>query len=143
MHSSAKPYYAVQRLPPYANAIEWKRRAGREAPSKLIEIFTGSRGMAKASKVVDREKSLAGRYQIQPSALAVLPSGKSPSFYDWRFVEGLNVTVMPVGEPESDHTLLILIRLLIEAKAQIVCAELSGERLELFKPGEAGAVWRL
>jgi hypothetical protein len=130
-------------LPPYAKAIEWRRQAGRETPSQTVEIFTGSRGMAEASGIVDLENSFRGRCPIQPKPLAVLPFRQSPRRYAWSFAAGLNVAVSHAGEPEADRVLLALVRSLIEAGAQIVSVPLSGGRLELFKPGEGGIAWKL
>lgn len=138
------PHYSHSKpLPPYAKAIEWKRREGRETPSSSVEIYTGSGAMAKASRIVDLENSFRGRCRIVPDAFAVLPFEKNPGWYCWDFVRGLSAVVSISGQPETDITLLSLVRLLIEAQAAIVCVVLSGERLEIFRPGPGGGVWRI
>lgn len=146
-YANGPGHYAMptaKRLPPYARAVEWRRHANRKAPSTLVQVYTGSRAMAMAAAEIDREKRLGQNWGvIQPAALAVLPFEANPGHFDWRFAEGLSVAIIECGDPETDTTLLAMVRLLVEAGARVVSVLLSGGRLELFAPGPGGGVWRL
>ena len=55
----------------------------------------------------------------------------------------MNVAVVIRGEPESDLSVLNLAKLVIGSGAEIVAVPLSSNRMELFKSGKEGELWRL
>jgi hypothetical protein len=73
--------------------------------------------------------------------VAVLPYGAPPQQYDWGVVAGRDVAVTVVGAREPDVSLPHLVRLVLEAGAEIVAVPLAGG-LRLYRT-QGGSTWSL
>ena len=129
-HNTTNP--AEKPLPPYAVSATWRH-------GRLLLILSGSSARQEAVRRVESDR----RWADYAPPFAVLPWRDAPQRYRWDFVAGRNVAIKVIGTPETDLSLLHLTRLVLEAGAEIVAVILSGDRLELFRRGREGEIWRL